>query len=161
MSKASLVFTQLNQPVSLDSNTCTTSLFGGRERLTFDISFSMQPLKALAELHFPGMNHQILCIVSDQFSKFWTGGKYLENYVNHYYQIVCPFLVSNIEIYLDLSYSSFQTISCFSSLWANMTIFRNGVETIKCFDILIGNYTFSSGDQIKNSAKNFWNVHAA
>ena len=69
VSKASLVSTQLNQPVSLDSNTCTISLFGGRERMTFDISFLMQPLKALAELHFRGMNQQILCIVLDQFSK--------------------------------------------------------------------------------------------
>ena len=38
-SKASLVLTQLNQPVSVDSNITTTSLFVGRERMTFDILF--------------------------------------------------------------------------------------------------------------------------
>ena len=68
-SKASLVLTQLNQPVSVDSNISTTSLFVGRERMTFDISFSMQPFKALTDLCFRGMSQQILFISSDQFSK--------------------------------------------------------------------------------------------
>ena len=39
VSKASLVLTQLNQPVSVYSNITTTSLFVGRERMTFDILF--------------------------------------------------------------------------------------------------------------------------
>ena len=39
VSKASLVLTQLNQPVRVDSNITTTSLFVGRERMTFDILF--------------------------------------------------------------------------------------------------------------------------
>ena len=68
-SKASLVLTQLNQPVSVDSNISTTSLFVGRERMTFDISFSMQPFKILAELRFRRTSLWILCILSDQFSK--------------------------------------------------------------------------------------------
>ena len=83
-SKASLVLTQLNQSVSVDSNISTTSLFAGRERMTFDLSFSMQPFKALAELRFRGMSLRIFCFFSDQFSKiFCTVSKYLKNYINH------------------------------------------------------------------------------
>ena len=36
-----------------------------------------------------------------------------------------------------------------------ITIFRNGIETIKRFDVFTRNYSFSAVDQIKNSAKRF------
>ena len=39
VSKASLALTQLNQSVSVDLNITCTSLFVGRERMTFDILF--------------------------------------------------------------------------------------------------------------------------
>ena len=65
VSKASLVFTQLNPPISVFSNTLTCSASVGRAIQHLLLFLWTQPLKLLAELYLRGLYLKLYCSRED------------------------------------------------------------------------------------------------